>query len=377
MIAFLTIVYIAIIVLVFRVLKVKPRPWPIALFVVAGLILIGGVVVLWTLAAPLSRRVVVTRYVVQIVSLVKGKVLTIDAKPNVPLRKGKDVLFQIDPAPYQYDLEQARAQLSAAKANIQELEATVAAAGAAIKKARADVAATKFAYEADIQLQKQVPGSISELKVSQDTAKYGVARAELQQTQDQLDQATKALAAAKDSLPGLRAAVEIAQFNLSQCTITAPTDGYVTDWQIRQDSMVNTITAAAVGTFVDTSSTSVVAAYPAEQLIHVQPGQQVELAFKCRPGVLYRGKVDNVLQATGEGQFAPSGKLPSAAQIGSPGFLAVKIQLDDPEAAALLEMGAPGAAAIYTDWGKPFDVISKVAIRMEKWLYYLPIPTPP
>jgi multidrug resistance efflux pump len=142
--------------------------------------------------------------------------------------------------------------------------------------------------------------------------------------------------------------------------------------------MVNTITMAAVGTFVDTSSTSIVAAFPAEQLIHVQPGQEVEMAFKCRPGMLYRGKVENVLQATGEGQFAPSGKLPSAAQIGSPGYLAVKMNMDDPDAAALLEMGAPGAVAVFTDWGKPFAVISKVAIRMEKWLYYLPsIPSPP
>jgi multidrug resistance efflux pump len=376
MIAFLTIIYVAVIVLVFRVLKVRPRPWPIGLLFVGGLILIGGVVVLWTLAAPISRRAVVTRYVVQIVSLVKGKVLSIQAKPNVVLHKGS-VLFQIDPTPYQDTLDQARSQLSAARANVQKLEASVAVTRALIKKAKADVAATKFAYEADIQLQKQVPGSISELKVSQDTAKYAVAQAELQQAEDQLELATKALAAAKDSLPGLRAQVGDAEFNLSQCTITAPSDGYVTDWQIREDSMVNTLTAAAVGTFVDTSSTAIVAAYPAEELIHVQPGQDVELAFKCRPGVLYRGKVDNVLQATGEGQFAPTGKLPSAAQIGSPGFLAVKIAVDDPEAATALEMGAPGAVAIYTDWGKPFHVISKVAIRMEKWLYYLPIASPP
>src|SRR5262245_30625253 len=37
-----------------------------------------------------------------------------------------------------------------------------------------------------------------------------------------------------------------------------------------------------------------------------------------------------------EGQFAPSGKLPSAATIGSKGLLAVKISLNDPEAAHAL-----------------------------------------
>ena len=99
MIAFITILYVIAIVLVFKVCRVKPRPWPIALFVVAGVFMIGGIVVLWTLSAPLSQRAVVTRYVVQVVPWVKGKVLSIPAKPNVPLTKGR-VLFQIDPSPF-------------------------------------------------------------------------------------------------------------------------------------------------------------------------------------------------------------------------------------------------------------------------------------
>ena len=62
--------------------------------------MIGAIVVIWTLAAPISQRAVVTRYVVQIVPWVKGKVLSIPARPNVPLKKDKDILFQIDPAPF-------------------------------------------------------------------------------------------------------------------------------------------------------------------------------------------------------------------------------------------------------------------------------------
>ena len=82
MIALITILYVATIVLVFKVFKVPPRPWPIAFFVVAGVILVGAIVVIWTLAAPISQRAVVTRYVVQIVPWVKGKVLSIPARPE-------------------------------------------------------------------------------------------------------------------------------------------------------------------------------------------------------------------------------------------------------------------------------------------------------
>ena len=56
MIAFITILYVVAIVLVFKVCRVKPRPWPIALFVTAGILMIGGIVIFWTLAAPISER---------------------------------------------------------------------------------------------------------------------------------------------------------------------------------------------------------------------------------------------------------------------------------------------------------------------------------
>jgi multidrug resistance efflux pump len=373
MIAFLTILYGAAVFLVFSVMRVRPRPWPIAAFVAAGIVLIGGIVVLWTLAAPISKRAVVSRFVVQIVPWVKGKVQSIEAKPNVVIKKG-DVLFQIDPATYQYSVNQAQARLQSARSNVQQLEAGVQLAQATIKKAEADLAAGKFAYEADVKLQKANAGAVSELKVSQDRAEYLAAEASLLQATASLNQSEMALAAAKDAVLGAQAELETARFNLGHCTVTAPANGFVTDWMIREESMANPVSAAAVGAFVDTSETFVVASFPAETLIHVRPGQKVELAVKSRPGELFLGRVECVIQASGEGQFAPTGKLPSAAQVGSPGFLAVRILLNDEEAAAELEMGAPCAVAIYTDWGKPFALISKVAIRMQKWLYFVPLP---
>jgi multidrug resistance efflux pump len=131
-----------------------------------------------------------------------------------------------------------------------------------------------------------------------------------------------------------------------------------------------------VGTFIDTTDTFIVASFPGEELIYIKPGQSVEMAFNTRPGQLFQGKVENILQATGEGQYAPSGKLPSAAAVGSKGFLAVKISLDDPEAGRELALGAAGTVAIYSDFGKPIHFMSKVGIRMKKWLYFLPpLPT--
>ena len=183
-----------------------------------------------------------------------------------------------------------------------------------------------------------------------------------------------AVRAGTNAVTSAKAELASAKFNLTQCSVLAPCDGFVTDWQIRDGSMANPISLAAVGTFIDTSDTFIVASFASEELLHVQPGQDVELAFKSRPGRLFHGKVEHILEATGEGQFTPGGKLPSAAQVGSPGFLAVKIRLDDEEQAATLALGTPATVAIYTNWGKPFAMISKVVIRMHKWLYFLPLP---
>ena len=56
---------------------------------------------------------------------------------------------------------------------------------------------------------------------------------------------------------------------------------------------------------------------------------------------------------------------------GSTGAYAVRINFSDEATAWNLAMGSGGAAAIYTKVGQPFHIISKVAIRMKKWLLYV------
>jgi len=95
----------------------------------------------------------------------------------------------------------------------------------------------------------------------------------------------------------------------------------------------------------------------------------VEVILDPYPGRLFKAKVDTVITATGEGQYTPSGNIPEASQIRSHGMLAVKISLE--ERPPNLPLGAGGMVAIYTHRGKPVHVISKVTIRLKKWLLYV------
>ena len=146
MIAFLIIVYTAVVVVLFKVLHIKPTAYVIASMIVAGVFMIGGVVVVWTQAAPITDKMVTSQYVVQLVPYVKGQVKAVHAQALQPMKKG-DLLLEIDPAPYQYTVNQVEAQLNAAKATVKQAEASLQAANAAVVNAQANVTKAKAADE--------------------------------------------------------------------------------------------------------------------------------------------------------------------------------------------------------------------------------------
>ena len=221
MIAFISIIYIAAVVLVFKVFKVKPGPWSIALMATIGFVLLGGIIILWTIACTISPKAVVGRYVVELVPYVKGQVVSIPAQPNVPLKKG-DILFQIDPQPYQYAVDQVKAQLQAAKSNVKQMSATVRVAEANVKKAEANVTATKAALDVAVAIEKENPQAISKLKMVQAEESYAAAQATLQVSQASEEQARSGLAAANDTVINVESQLQLAEFNLAECTVRSP-----------------------------------------------------------------------------------------------------------------------------------------------------------
>jgi xanthosine utilization system XapX-like protein len=135
MIAVLVTIYTAIVLVLFKFRLLRPRPYPIALVALAGVFVVG-VVVAWSLSAPMSSKLVTTQYVIALVPYVKGQVKTVHARANQPVKRG-DLLLEIDPAPYQYTLNQREGQLRAAKANVEQAQAGAKTAQAALNKARA------------------------------------------------------------------------------------------------------------------------------------------------------------------------------------------------------------------------------------------------
>jgi membrane fusion protein, multidrug efflux system len=386
MIAFLIIVYSAVVLLLFKVLRIRPTVYRIASIILAGILMIGAVVVVWTQAAPISDKLVTSQYIVELVPYVKGQVKAVHAQALQPIMKG-DLLLEIDPEPYKYALNQVEAQLAAAKDTVKQAEATLEAAKAAVVNAQANLVRTnatdelaKLREQIALNLQRQSPGAISKLNLdkavqerqAQDAAVQQAAAA-ITQSQASAHQAAAALETAQSNVPAIEAQLDEARFNLSQCKMTAPGDGYVVNWQVQVGTMLVPAPIAAAGSFVVTSDTAVAAVFPQNWLSNVQPGNDVDMVLNPYPGRLFFGKVDYVISGTGGGQFTTGGTIPNAPKMPSDGLIAVRINFTDDSVARRVSLGSGGSAAIYTDTGKPTHIISKVAIRMKKWLLRLAV----
>lgn len=101
-------------------IKFKWLPWNIVSQVTVVIIPIVGLtalILMLNVFAPSSADVRVYKYTIPIVSQVRGRVIEVPvAEGNVLVKKG-DVLFRVDPTPYQLDVNTLEAQLASAVAS--------------------------------------------------------------------------------------------------------------------------------------------------------------------------------------------------------------------------------------------------------------------
>lgn len=273
-------------------------------------ILLVGLFVPMGWGAPQGPALVV-RQSVQIVPDVAGEVVDVPVEPNKPI-KTSDILFKIDPVPYESQVNALEAQLK-----FQELR-------------------------------------LSQMTTLQTT---GTGRAfDVEQRQAEVDE--------------LRAKLEGAKWNLDKTVVRAPADGYVTNVALRKGARVANLPLAPVMAFIDTSETVIGVEIAQIYARYIEPGQEVEVTFKYFPGKVFSGRVETVLEAIASGQVATSGQAVAPKQVQAAPFV-VRVKLDDPDIAKELPAGAAGEAAIYTERVKPAHVIRKVILRQMAILNYV------
>lgn len=394
-------IYSAIVWFIF--IKMKWLPWNTVSQVIVVTIPIVGMAALilgLNIVAPSSSDVRVIKYVVNVVPQVKGRVIEVPVEPNRPVKKG-DVLFKIDPTPYQLQVNALEAQLANAIGASKELEeqlpgaaAQVAQAKSAIEQAaarvreisaKADLA--RLRVEQNRELVKagagnkfdleQAEANLKELEGQFDGARNAEAQARSAEVQAVASQrqVTQRLGAKANGeyaqVAQVRAQLESAKWDLSQTTVTAPANGYAINLQLRPGSMTAAFPALPVLTFVE-DEFQVIALFHQNELHQVAPGNDAEIALETYPGRIIRAKVDSIVWAQGQGQSPPSATLPvTGAMPVHPSRFPVKLTIDARDKELFLAAGAMGHAAIYTDNLHAIHILRMVILRIGSITNYL------
>jgi multidrug resistance efflux pump len=343
--------------------------WKVSPVIVLLLLLIGLFIPMnW--GAPQGPLLVV-RNSVAIVPNVSGQVIEVPVEANAPLKEG-DVLFRIDPAPFEYKVKDLKAQLAAAEQKAEQLKASLDAATANVKALTAQLAFAQKRLDEYSQLARTDAASRFRLEDAQNqvntlTAQLDAAKA--QETNARLA-ATSEIDGVNTEVARLTAELGNAQWELEQTTVRAPAKGYVTNVGLRKGARATNLPLAPAMAFIDTSNTVVGVELQQIDARYVEAGQPVELTFKFMPGTIYSGTVEGVLQAIATGQVQVSGAAAAPKSIQSAPFIA-RVRLDDANFADRLPAGATGEAAIFTEHVKAAHVIRKVLLRQVAILNYV------
>src|SRR5215469_2098018 len=286
---------------------------------------------------------------------VEGRIIKINVRDNQFVHRG-ELLFQIDPVPYQYALETARSQEAALEGQIRDLRRTIgaqtsaievaransnsaqaktASAEAAVSAARAGIDAAKaelsrqqadYAYAENNVLRlepllvqqfvtvdmvdqartsRSVKGEavrqarsrleLAEAQWAAAIAQQKEAQATYQQSEAQVDQSVKSVAIL-DPLIGQRearaAAVKDAEYNVQRCDVYAPFDARVTNLSISEGAY------AHVGqqefTLIDARTWWAIANFRETDLRNIQSGMPVDVYLMSRPDSKFKGVVESI-----------------------------------------------------------------------------------
>jgi membrane fusion protein, multidrug efflux system len=326
----------------------------VSIGIIAAALITGAFVIAETNRSPRTDDAEVFANFIGIAPQVDGPIIELAVKDNEFIKQG-DLLYRIDPRPYEYALQKANSDqrtlegqinderrtiasqvsaVGAARANTDSAAANVNRAAASVNEAKANVATAQAALDsANAELayqtnnfhriepllakefvtvdqvdqvrtavtarQQAVEQARSQLLLAH--AQVASAEAQQQQTMAAQEQSHAQLGQSQHSVltiepltaqrEGRASAVRTAAYNLNNCKVYAPFDARVTNLTISQGAYAHT--GQQVFTLIDTRIWWVVANFRETQLHHILPGMHADVYVLSRPTVKYDGIVDS------------------------------------------------------------------------------------
>ena len=375
----LILTYTAICVAIFRIFSIPVNKWTLPTAVLGGIFLIGFILLVMNYNHPFTDNARIYFATTPILPDVKGRVVEVPVEPNRSLKKG-DVLFRVDDAPYQFEVEKRRAALAEAEQNVAQLKAGFDSAEAVVASATAERDRAKAAYERFSQgnenaraAGRDLPFSLADVENRRGV--YLSAEGTLQQAVAKAEQARvtyqSQIGGVHTSVAQLRADLRDAEFDLDMTTVRAPGPGFVTQLALRPGMYVVPAPLRPVMVFVHEDDRTLAAGFQQNALQRVRPGDEAEVAFDAVPGRVFRGKVVRVLDAIAPGQFQASGSMQDMGERLPGGRAVAVIEVNQDMSAYNIPGGAAAQVALYTPYWHHFAIIRRILLRMRSWQNYV------
>jgi multidrug resistance efflux pump len=311
----LILTYTALCIVIFKVFNIPLTKWTVPTAILGGIVLIGGLIFTMNYNHPYSEYSREYFITTPIVPAVPGIVIDVPVAPNEKMEKGQ-VLFKIDPVPYQNKVNVIKAQLVVAKDD----------------RARAQELINKR-----VGRQRDLDVAIAQVDM-------------------------------------IEAQMASAAYDLERTTVTAPGAGYVTQVVLRPGMMAVSMPLRPVMVFVHDEGHYHVAWFRQNSMMRMSVGDEAEVAFDGIPGKVFSGVVVVVVPAIAEGQVQASGTLMNLGSNHVPGRVPIQIKITDERFQEYLHRvpgGSFGQAAIYTEHFHHVAIMRKILLRMSSWMNFL------
>ncbi len=297
---------------IIKIFKIPVNQWTITTVFLGAVVMMSSMLMLMAYFHPSSK--VARSYFIStgIVANVRGKVIEIPVQTNVLLQEG-DILFRIDPVPFQGKVNTLQAQLDFSRKRLEDSRKLVEVAGGA-----------KF----DIELYEK-------------------------------------------EVKSLEGQLETAQFNLNSCTVRAPGPGFVTQLLMRPGQMAVPLPLAPVMTFVNKDTEMFIAGFSQEPMQNIKVGNEAEVIYPGIPGRVFKAKVVQLLPALAEGELSARRNLYSLSQQLPPGLIPVVLEFEEDMSKFYIPMGSDAVVALYSHRAHHIQILRKMLLRVESWRNFI------
>jgi len=322
---------------------------------------------------PYTSQARVQAFIARMAPEVSGRVLEVPVTDNQRVKAG-EVLFRINPEPFEIALKEAQARLAIVGQDIGASTAALASAQERLIEAEAERDNVREQTNRILQLVEK--GVYAKARADRANKEIEVAESNVREATAEVEKARQELGPQGNENPQIRealAAVEQVQLDLTRTTVVAPAEGFVTNLQLTEGQFVSVGQAAL--TFIDVRDVWINANFRENSLENIKPGDPVGLVLDTLPGRVFTGKVVSIGWGVSQGSIDSETGLPTINEpkgiVRTPQRFTAKIEYRDDYKPGSVRYGSQANVIVYATDNAVVNAIGALWMRLVAILTYV------